>query len=328
MAMIKLSKQTFRQVASIGAMALAAMTLTASTGASAQDGGRQGGWQGRGGSGGEMRGSRGGGDGRGGYQSREGGFSGMPQRQPQQQQQQQQVQPPQAQTQVQQPRPDRDRRTQGDWDSRVNDGVRGNRAQDQRNWTDAQREAYRGAVLEGRDTGQFRNQGNRPSTWQTDRGGNRRNDGRIPGQWQGRRDDGRRDDGRRSGWQNNQHGWQNNGRGNESWRNHGSRDSRSWDRGWRSNNRYDWSSYRSRNRNIFSAGRYYSPFQNYSYRRLGIGFSLGAQFYGSRYLINDPYYYRLPEVYGPYRWVRYYDDVLLVDIYSGEVVDAIYDFFY
>ena len=51
-------------------------------------------------------------------------------------------------------------------------------------------------------------------------------------------------------------------------------------------------------------------------------------FFGSRYQINDPWRYRLPAVYGPYRWVRYYDDVLLVDIYSGEVVDVIYDFFW
>ena len=55
---------------------------------------------------------------------------------------------------------------------------------------------------------------------------------------------------------------------------------------------------------------------------------LGNLFFGSRYWINDPWRYRLPEVYGPYRWVRYYDDVLLVDIYSGEVVDVIYDFFW
>jgi hypothetical protein len=51
-------------------------------------------------------------------------------------------------------------------------------------------------------------------------------------------------------------------------------------------------------------------------------------FYGSNYWINDPWQYRLPPVYGPYRWVRYYDDVLLVDVYSGEVVDVIYDFFW
>ena len=50
--------------------------------------------------------------------------------------------------------------------------------------------------------------------------------------------------------------------------------------------------------------------------------------YGNRYWINDPWQYRLPEAYGPYRWVRYYDDALLVDIYSGEVVDVMYDFFW
>ena len=36
----------------------------------------------------------------------------------------------------------------------------------------------------------------------------------------------------------------------------------------------------------------------------------------------------LPEVWGPYRWVRYYDDVMLVDIYTGQVVDVIYNFFW
>jgi hypothetical protein len=36
----------------------------------------------------------------------------------------------------------------------------------------------------------------------------------------------------------------------------------------------------------------------------------------------------LPPAYGPYRWVRYYDDVLLVDIRSGYVVDMINNFFW
>ena len=320
MAMIKLSTKTLRQAVSVGAMALAAVTLAAPTLASAQEAGRQGGWQGRGG--GEMRGgqSRGDGRGAGGFQNR-GDRAGMPQRQLPTQQPAQTQQEPQSPPQVQ-AQAAAGARWQGNRDGpdrsgQTYRGDRGNRVQNQRNWTDAQREAYRGAVLEGRDTDQFRNRGDRPSTWQTDRQGSRVNQGQ--GQWQSRRDDDRRGD---------RNGWQNDGRARESWRNNGSRDNRSWDRGWRSNNRYDWSSYRSRNRNIFSAGRYYSPFQNYSYRRVGIGLSLGSQFYGSRYLINDPYYYRLPEVYGPYRWVRYYDDVLLVDIYSGQVVDAIYDFFY
>ena len=79
---------------------------------------------------------------------------------------------------------------------------------------------------------------------------------------------------------------------------------------------------------VFHIGTYYSPYRNYRYHRLNIGFFLDSLFFGSRYWIDDPWRYRLPEVYGPYRWVRYYDDVLLVDIYSGEVVDVIYDFFW
>ena len=59
-----------------------------------------------------------------------------------------------------------------------------------------------------------------------------------------------------------------------------------------------------------------------------IGFFLDSLFFSSRYYINDPWAYRLPSVYGPYRWVRYYDDVVLVDIYTGEVVDVIHDFFW
>jgi len=106
-------------------------------------------------------------------------------------------------------------------------------------------------------------------------------------------------------------------------------DYRVWNRSdWRRNQRYDWHRYRAANRSLFNIGRYYSPYRNHRYSRISIGFTLGSGFYSNRYYINDPWRYRLPEVYGPYRWVRYYDDVLLVDIYSGEVVDVIYDFFW
>lgn len=128
---------------------------------------------------------------------------------------------------------------------------------------------------------------------------------------------------------------------NDSWRNDGWRDDgrradrraysgnhRRWDREWRHNDRYDWREYRNHNRHIYRAGRYYAPYSGYHYRRLSIGFGLDTMFFSSRYWIDDPSYYRLPPAYGPYRWVRYYDDALLVDIYSGEVVDVIYDFFW
>ena len=101
-----------------------------------------------------------------------------------------------------------------------------------------------------------------------------------------------------------------------------------WNRDWRRDNRYDWQGYRNQNRNIYRLGAYYAPYRNYSYRRLGAGFRLDALFFGSRYWINDPWSYRLPPADGGYRWVRYYGDALLIDTYSGEVVDAIYDFFW
>ena len=71
-----------------------------------------------------------------------------------------------------------------------------------------------------------------------------------------------------------------------------------------------------------------APVRGWNYRRLGIGFTLGAPFFASSFWINDPWAYRLPPAYGQYRWVRYYGDVLLVDIYTGQVVDVINDFFW
>jgi hypothetical protein len=105
-------------------------------------------------------------------------------------------------------------------------------------------------------------------------------------------------------------------------------DRRDWNRNWRNDNRYDWQRWRGSNRNIFRIGRYYSPYRNHNYSRFSIGFQLGSGFYSDRYWISDPWQYRLPPAYAGTRWVRYYDDVLLVDLYTGEVLDVIYDFFW
>ena len=94
-----------------------------------------------------------------------------------------------------------------------------------------------------------------------------------------------------------------------------------------SDNRYDWHSYRSRYGSLYRLGRYYDPY-GWGYRRFSIGYSLWPSYYGSNYWLNDPWQYRLPPAYGPYRWVRYYDDALLVNIYTGQVVDVIHNFFW
>lgn len=114
-------------------------------------------------------------------------------------------------------------------------------------------------------------------------------------------------------------------RDGRNWNRDGNRD---WNRDWRRDGRYDWQRYRYSNRNLFRPGRYYSPYRNYGYNRFTIGLTLGSGYYSNRYWINDPYQYRLPPAYPGTRWVRYYDDVLLVDLYTGQVIDVIHSFFW
>jgi Ni/Co efflux regulator RcnB len=102
-----------------------------------------------------------------------------------------------------------------------------------------------------------------------------------------------------------------------------------WNRGWRNDNRYDWQGYRNAHRDIFRGGGYRAPGgYGYGYRRFGIGAAIAPAFFAQDYWIADPSYYRLPPAYGPYRWVRYYNDALLIDLRSGVVVDAIPGFFF
>ena len=142
---------------------------------------------------------------------------------------------------------------------------------------------------------------------------------RREGGWDGRRDGRRGDwrdrDGRRDDWRDGR-------RSRTDW-------SRNWDRNhWRSDRRYDWRRWRYANRSLFRLSPYYSPYRNWGYSRFSIGVFLEPLFYSNRYWIGDPYQYRLPYAPPGTQWIRYYNDVLLVDVYSGEVIDVIYDFFW
>ncbi|MEY4238861.1 MAG: hypothetical protein RL339_1462, partial [Pseudomonadota bacterium] len=188
-----------------------------------------------------------------------------------------------------------------------------------RNWNDNRTNRSDDSRQTDRSGTWWRQEGNR-----TYRDADRRGD---DNRWRDRnRDDSRRGDYRREEYRrDNDRRWD--GR-NDRNRYGYNQDYRRWDNRWRDNRRYDWHSYRRSYPSTFRLGVYYSPYRNYSYRRVSAGFFLDSLFFSNRYWINDPWQYRLPEVYGPYRWVRYYDDALLVDIYSGEVVDVIYSFFW
>jgi Ni/Co efflux regulator RcnB len=225
--------------------------------------------------------------------------------QPQRQDQPRPEQPRQDQAQAQQIRPDQAQRPRPD-------GQRQYNAQDY----NRDRTPNRNFAGSGQPRGDDRRDyGNRPNDGRGYDG--RGNDGRNYG---GRDNDGRgydvrREDGRR--FDNGR--YTNPGRGNDRWV--GSN--------WRQDRRYDWRGYRDTNRNQFHIGRYVAPRGwGYGYRRYSIGAVLPSLLWGSSFWLDDPYDYRLPPAYAPYRWVRYYDDVLLIDTRTGRVVDSIPGFFW
>ncbi len=256
------------------------------------------------------------------------------QRSPERQQApQQRVEAPRAQPQAQ---------AQPSWQGRGNGSVQQGTPRRDGNWTGNQGRPNpgNGAVVarpdrngtpswQNNDRNRDQNrERNRNGGWNTDRNGQgtpswRNNDRDRNGDWNRNRDWNRdrnnnwnRD--RNGGWnRNDNRGW---GQGNSNYRR--------WNNDWRRDNRYNWSSWRNQHRDHYRGGYYSAPYRGYNYSRLSIGIFLGSPFYQERYWISDPGSYRLPDAYGPYRWVRYYDDVLLIDTYSGEVVDVIYDFFW
>ena len=100
-----------------------------------------------------------------------------------------------------------------------------------------------------------------------------------------------------------------------------------WSSNWRNNSKYDWQNHRRHHRSIFHLGFYYDPF-GWGYNPFEIGWRMWPSYYSSRFWINDPWYYRLPYAPPGTRWIRYYDDAILVDTWTGEVVDVIYNFFW
>lgn len=95
----------------------------------------------------------------------------------------------------------------------------------------------------------------------------------------------------------------------------------------RAENRYsrELRDYRRDNPRIYSRGNWRGPDR---YQRWERGARVNRAYYAPRYYVNDPWRYRLPAAPGYARWVRNYDDVLLIDLRSGRVINAYYSFFF
>lgn len=123
----------------------------------------------------------------------------------------------------------------------------------------------------------------------------------------------------------------------QSWRGERRDDRREWrgdrDRGrdgWRDdrNRRWgdnDWRDWRGRNRGIYARGNWRAPFRYNAFRP---GVRIAPSYWGSAYWINDPWRYRLPPAGWGQRWVRHYDDVLLIDTRRGIVLRVINGFYW
>ncbi|MEP6785999.1 MAG: RcnB family protein [Sphingomonadales bacterium] len=89
--------------------------------------------------------------------------------------------------------------------------------------------------------------------------------------------------------------------------------------------RDDWRGYRDQNRSLYRGGAWRSE---YRYQQFRPGVRIGVGYYSPRYVISDPWRYRLPAAGFSQRWVRHYNDVLLVDVRSGRVIDVIRGFYF
>lgn len=69
--------------------------------------------------------------------------------------------------------------------------------------------------------------------------------------------------------------------------------------------------------------RYVAPYRGWSYRSVNPGYQLRPGFYGQRYIISNYGTYRLAAPRANQRWVRYGDDLLLVNVRNGRVLQVL-----
>ena len=102
------------------------------------------------------------------------------------------------------------------------------------------------------------------------------------------------------------------------------------ERGWYDNYRADHFRYRDGryfSRQRFSIGFYYAPW-GYSPRFWLQDWWLPVSYYDDRYVIYDFWRFDLYEPPYGCRWIRVGSDALLVDRYTGDVVDVVYDLYW
>ncbi len=94
----------------------------------------------------------------------------------------------------------------------------------------------------------------------------------------------------------------------------------------RRESRDDWQDYRRSHPSVYRRGTYAAP-RGYSYRSVAVGARFAPAYYSRNYWISNPATYRLPRASAGLRWVRYGNDVVLVNVRTGRVVQVHSRFF-
>jgi Ni/Co efflux regulator RcnB len=72
----------------------------------------------------------------------------------------------------------------------------------------------------------------------------------------------------------------------------------------------------------FARNQYVAPYRNWTYSTPEPGTKLRSRFYSERYSVAHPDGYELHSPKHNQRWVRYGDDLLLVNVRTGRVVEV------
>ena len=70
---------------------------------------------------------------------------------------------------------------------------------------------------------------------------------------------------------------------------------------------------------------YVAPYRDWRYRPVTIGYTLRPAFWGDRYWVSDYGRYSVPPPRHNQRWIRYGDDLVLVNVRNGRVLRVIRD---
>ena len=91
--------------------------------------------------------------------------------------------------------------------------------------------------------------------------------------------------------------------------------------------REDWRDYRRSHREVYRRPAYAGP-RGFRYRPVTVGYRFAPAYYGRNYWVNDYARYRLPRPGAHQRWIRYGNDVVLVNMRTGRVVTVYNGFFW